>query len=248
MHKIALLPSQFRRLIIFVVAIVAVFLAVRSYFIPETFGKYGHYRAAAIDSVLLQEMNYAGHQACIECHDDIEEQKRNSYHKGVNCEACHGPGQAHIESVGEIELAAPRDRGYCVLCHVYNPAKPTGFPQIDPFAHNPVKPCISCHDPHAPDPPHVPGACNACHTHISRTKALSPHALLECTQCHTTPEEHRIDPRSVLASKPVSRSDCGVCHGKNANSEQRIPRIDLAAHGDEHLCWECHYPHHPETQ
>ena len=59
MHKIALLPSQFRRLIIFIVAIFAVFLAVRGYFIPESFGKYGHYRAAAVDSIVLQEAKYA---------------------------------------------------------------------------------------------------------------------------------------------------------------------------------------------
>ena len=248
MHKIALLPSQFLRLIIFAAVIVVVFLIARSYLVPDTFGKYGHYRAAAVDSILSQELKYAGHQICSECHDDIGELKRSSYHKGVNCEACHGPGGSHVESVGEVKLPKPTDRDYCVLCHVYNPAKPTGFPQIDPVVHNPVKLCISCHNPHAPDPQLVPADCGACHGHISRTKALSPHALLECTQCHATPEEHRISPRSARANIPATRAVCGVCHSKDAQSEQRIPRIDLASHGDRHLCWECHYPHYPETR
>ena len=43
--------------------------------------------------------------------------------------------------------------------------------------------------------------CSACHARIFNTKAVSPHALLECTVCHTTPEEHRVRPRSVSPSR-----------------------------------------------
>ena len=181
----------------------------------------------------------------------IDNIKKNSYHRTVNCEACHGPAAAHIASFNEDEIVlptVPRKRGSCPLCHEYNPAKPTGFPQIDPVTHNPVKPCISCHDPHAPTPPEVPGECSACHAHIARSKALSPHAMLECTQCHIVPEEHKTYPRSYLPSKPISRADCGKCHHESAESDKFIPRIDIATHGEEYLCWQCHYPHYPEAK
>jgi ribosomal protein S27AE len=241
------LPDQVKRLLIVVIIIGTVFLGVRGFFIPETFGEYGHYRAASVDSIMAHEIKYAGHQICAECHDDIEAMKNQSNHKMVNCEACHGPANAHAESGGEVEPVVPRDREHCALCHAYNPAKPTGYPQIDIIAHNPVKQCTSCHDPHAPEPPVTPGECAACHASISRTKALSPHAPLECTVCHETPLEHKINPRLEPAGKPADRSECGQCHARNSQSDRFIPRIDMDSHGDQYPCWQCHYPHFPEA-
>ena len=244
------MPGQIRRLLIIVVIFGAIFLVVRKILVPESFGKYGHYRAAAIDSVAGQKIKYAGHNSCNDCHDEIGELKSNSHHRYVNCEACHGPAADHVASFDEDEIIlpfAPRKRGYCVLCHTYDPSKPTGFPQIDPIAHNPVKPCITCHNPHAPEPPEVPNGCSACHAGIARTKALSHHSLLECTQCHVTPDEHRSLPRSNRPAKPTARMDCGVCHAKDADSDRLIPRVNMTAHGEGYLCWQCHYPHYPEA-
>lgn len=242
------LPDQVKRLLIVVVIMAAIVVGIRGYFIPESFGEYGHYRAVSVDSIAALGIHYAGHQACVDCHDDIYELKDNSYHRTVNCEACHGPAAEHAETGGDVEPLMPRDRGYCTLCHIYNPAKPTGFPQIDPIAHNPGKRCISCHDPHAPAPPDVPEECSACHASISRTKALSPHAPLSCTDCHTAPEDHKSNPRLKRASKPTRREDCGKCHAQKAGSEKYIPRIDMETHGEQYLCWQCHYPHFPEVK
>jgi len=44
-------------------------------FIPPSFGKYGHYRADAVDEAITQEINYAGHTTCVECHDEVYEPK-----------------------------------------------------------------------------------------------------------------------------------------------------------------------------
>lgn len=241
------MPDQIKRLLVVAVVVLAGFLAARHYLMPKDFGELGHFRSSAVDSVADLPIKYAGHQACFECHDDIHTKKSNSYHRKVNCEACHGPAAEHVASMGDVLPAVPRDRANCVLCHVYNPAKPSGFPQIDPVAHNPVKPCISCHDPHAPNPPSTPGECNACHGNIARTKALSPHALLECIRCHVTPEGHKLTPRSVRAGKFSERADCGQCHDQDAVVDKLIPRVDVARHGGENLCWQCHYPHSPEA-
>ena len=242
------MPDQIKRLLILATIVLILFIALRKLFIPATFGVYGHYRAAAVDSISALPINYAGHKACLDCHDDIEAVKSKSYHRWVNCEACHGPGEEHIQSGGDVRPTVPRDRAHCVLCHTYDPAKPTGYPQIDPVAHNPVKPCITCHNPHAPDPPYLPDACSACHTGIAKTKALSPHALLECTVCHDTPDEHKLSPRAVRPGKPVSRADCTKCHARDADADKFIPRIEAASHGEKNLCWDCHFPHYPEAK
>ena len=242
------MPGQIKRLLILAVSISIAFLIVRKYFIPGTFGEQGHFRAAAIDSNAAVPMKYAGHQICNECHDDVEAVKSASYHRTVNCEACHGPSLDHIESDAEILPPAPRDRSYCILCHEYNPARPTGFPQIDPIAHNPVEACITCHHPHAPDPPETPGDCSACHANISRTKALSPHAPLSCQDCHQVPDAHKSSPRTVKPGKPASPDPCSKCHDKKSDSSKNIPKVDVTTHVQPYSCWQCHYPHFPEAK
>lgn len=242
------MPDQIKRLLVIFVVVVAGFIAAKIILTPKDFGKYGHYRPSAVDSIMALPIHYAGHKACVDCHDDIDAKKKESFHKGVNCESCHGPCEEHIQSSGDVKPFIPRGRDYCILCHEYNPARPTGFPQIDPITHNSMQACITCHNPHAPDPKRTPGDCSACHASIARTKALSPHAPLACTDCHVTPDEHKVDPRAHKPSKPTTRADCGKCHAKDAPSRPDIPRVDIDRHREGYLCWQCHYPHFPEVQ
>lgn len=178
-------PEQIKRLTIVIAIIVVGFLFGRQMLIPADFGTYGHYRSSAVEDIVKQEIQYAGHIICYDCHDDVADQKQQSYHKDVNCEVCHGPAYAHTED-DEVELLAPRERGFCPLCHEYLPSRPTGFPQIKTAVHNPMKPCIKCHDPHDPKPTETPKECSACHQEIASTKSLSKHIYVECIQCHDT--------------------------------------------------------------
>ncbi len=241
-------PDQIKRLLIIFIILVIMLITVRNYLMPPTFVKEGHYRAAAIDSILALPIHYAGQEACSECHDEYVALKQTSYHQNVACEVCHGPGANHVEDPSENTPSAPRQRGLCPLCHIYNASKPTGFPQINIVTHNPLEPCMSCHEPHDPKPPQPPEECGACHGEIARTKAVSHHAALECTQCHSAPEAHKKDPRSFRPSKPRKRTFCGGCHGENAESAGEIPRVDLQSHEPDHACWQCHYPHYPEVR
>ncbi len=240
-------PEQVKRLTILVVVLIAILIIVRSILIPSDFGKYGHYRPAAVEEIAGQEIQYAGHEICAECHDGIAETKSSGYHKHVACEVCHGSAAAHADDPGSIEIRIPRGRGYCPLCHEYLPSRPTGFPQIVSASHNPLKPCITCHDPHDPRPPETPKECEACHATISRTKSLSHHVNVPCVRCHEAPEEHKIRPRENLPSKPAKREFCGGCHAEEASSPRGIPRIDIETHGERYVCWQCHYPHLPEA-
>jgi hypothetical protein len=215
--------------------------------VPDTFGDLGHYRAVAVDSIAAQEIKYAGHQRCAVCHSALERRRLSGNHSGVACEVCHGPAMAHTTAPGDIKPSIPRERAFCPLCHSYNAARPSGFAQIDPVAHNPLTPCVECHDPHEPVPPETPEECSACHGQIARQKAVSHHAGLPCTTCHETPDAHRTDPRDFTPTKPADRAFCGGCHAQDAPVSRRIPQINLRDHGEGYPCWQCHYPHYPET-
>jgi hypothetical protein len=236
-----------RLAIVFVIAAVGLLVA-RSRFVPPSFGETGHYRADAVPVVAAKPIRYAGWQVCVECHDSEGDLKNRSFHRTVSCEVCHGPAAAHAEDPEAQTPRIPRERGAeCLNCHEYRSTRPTGFPQIIERVHNPLQPCIDCHDPHDPTPPEVPELCAACHAQIARTKAVSHHLSLDCETCHDTPAQHREQPRSFLPKKPTTREFCGQCHAKDADSSPEIPRIDLRDHGRQYLCWQCHYPHDPES-
>ncbi len=242
------IPQQIVSLTILFAILIAILIVSRTLLIPKSFGEYGHYRADAVAEIAAQPIQYAGYRACKDCHEDIYDLKANSNHKGLSCEICHGAAAKHTEAPDENIPTAPRERGFCPLCHGYNPSRPTGFPQILEITHNPGKPCISCHNPHNPLTPRTPQDCSACHREISNQKAISPHESLPCTRCHAIQEAHLISPRSALPQKPSTREFCGECHSKDANSAAEIPRIDMASHGGRYMCWDCHYPHFPEAQ
>jgi hypothetical protein len=240
------LPEQVTRLGLVVGVIVLGTLVTRFYLLPAPLVSGELQRAATVERWVATPLKFAGSEACQGCHEDVAVKKAKGFHKNLACEGCHGPAVKHAEDPGAAKPAAPRDRKFCPVCHTYDASRPTGFPQINPTAHNPLKPCVACHSPHEPVPPRTPAACAACHAQIERTKAVSSHALLECTTCHTTPERHKTAPRSALPSKPETREFCARCHAKDATVVKEAPKIDVSAHGGSYRCWECHYPHLPE--
>jgi len=241
------MPQQVTRLAAVLALVVTALIVARYYLVPETFGDLGHYRAASVDSIRQQHKMYAGRQECALCHGDVEAIRAASNHDGVSCEVCHGPAANHVAAPMEVKPPIDRERETCTVCHSFNPSRPTGFAQIDPIAHNPMTPCVSCHLPHAPEPPSIPGACSACHGQIARQKAVSHHAGLACTTCHEAPDAHKEDPRSIRHTRPTERAFCGSCHSEPAMAGSGIPQVELRSHGERYLCWQCHYPHSPES-
>jgi hypothetical protein len=228
-----------------IAAIIVGVLVTRFLLIPRSLISDDLHRASTVQREVAKPVKFAGSNACQGCHEDKSGQMRKGYHKNLSCEGCHGPAAKHAEDPMGVKPFAPRDRKFCPLCHGYDASRPTGFPQINPTVHNPVKPCITCHNPHDPVPPKTIEACSACHPQIQRTTAVSSHALLKCTTCHVVPAQHKKTPRSALPSKPESREFCGTCHARGA-TERDAPKVDLSTHGGTFLCWQCHYPHLPE--
>ena len=243
------IPEQVNRLAIVLAILVGATLLIRFVIIPRSLVSTDLHWAETTQRELAKPVRFAGASACQDCHEDVATKKAKGFHKNVLCESCHGPAIKHAEDPGAVKPPAPRDRKFCPVCHAYDPSRPTGFPQINPTAHNPLKACISCHKPHDPVPPTVPRECSACHAQIERTKAVSSHALISCTTCHKAPDRHKSAPRAALPSKPETREFCGTCHGAATaakNAPKEAPKVDVSTHGGRNLCWECHYPHLPE--
>jgi len=98
-------------------AAIVVFAMLQFLLIPEGFGRYGHYRAGALDDARAHPLVYAGRAACLDCHADAADAAKGGGHARVHCEACHGPLASHA---GE-EL--------CTTCHVaHRPAIPPDVP------------------------------------------------------------------------------------------------------------------------
>ncbi len=240
------MPQQVTRLVVVFALVGAALITARYFLVPDTFGELGHYRAASLDAIEALPISYAGRQECATCHSDVEAVRAASNHRGVSCEVCHDPAANHAAAPMEVKPAIHRERDLCTVCHAFNPSRPSGFPQIDGVTHNPRMECANCHQPHAPEPPVTPGECSACHGEIARQKSVSHHSGLPCTTCHQTPEEHKVNPRSVRPSRPTDRAFCGGCHSEPAMAGSGIPQVDLKTHGERYLCWQCHYPHYPE--
>lgn len=212
--------------------------------IPASLKNGREHRTATVKRETAKAIHYAGAGACTECHKEINVVKTEGYHRNLSCETCHGAAKDHSEDP-DVKARTDKIREACTRCHMYDPSRPTGFPQINPVVHNPRKQCVECHKPHSPKPPHVPQECEACHGQIARTKEVSPHVDLPCTTCHTVDVRHKVSPREVRAQIPSDRSFCAKCHG-NESTVKGTQKVDVSTHGDKYLCWQCHYPHMPE--
>jgi len=126
------------------------FLLIRGYVVPKSFGEYGHYRGNAIKDIAARPVHFAGHQACETCHSDVQDVKKNGKHAHVNCEACHGPLAKHADDPAAVTPPKLDTAVLCVRCHAASAAKPKDFPQVNAAEHSSGVPCETCHQPHSP--------------------------------------------------------------------------------------------------
>jgi predicted CXXCH cytochrome family protein len=146
-HDAALLG---RVAVVFVCALIA-FLLLRQALVPAEFGKYGHYRAGALDENRQRPLRYAGQQSCVVCHEPVATLRGQGKHAGVACEACHGPAFRHAEAMGDEKPARPDVTALCRRCHEADAAKPKKFPQVVLAEHRGGEACNACHQPHKPN-------------------------------------------------------------------------------------------------
>jgi predicted CXXCH cytochrome family protein len=89
-------------------------------------------------------------------------------------------------------------------------------------------------------------SCAPCHdmqvSHVSGT----PHAGIQCENCHGPAEDHPSDPKTLPTDR--SRELCLRCHAKlpyPSSARGGLRGVDPEAHHPEQTCVECHLPHEP---
>ena len=146
------------RAVLLLVVLMVVFVFVRHFAVPESFGMYGHYRFDSIADFAAQAAVHGAPGACADCHDEQAETLSGGKHGSVSCEVCHAPLGVHVEG-GEQVAEMPVDRSYalCAVCHERLAARPKGFPQVvlsDHVSENGAemseRVCLECHDAHNP--------------------------------------------------------------------------------------------------
>lgn len=146
------MPVQLKTLLPLFAVFIILFLVARHFLIPESFGKYGHYRADSMDEIAALPVNYAGKSVCIDCHDTEAQLLASDAHAALSCEVCHGPNAKHADDPDNKEsIVKDGSRPFCARCHEINQARKTEvINQIDIKEHHPEKEnCIDCHNPHA---------------------------------------------------------------------------------------------------
>ena len=143
------IPPQITRLLLVTAGILLSYYVGRLFLIPESFGKYGWYRAEVLQEYQKLPVTYGGAANCAECHADIVETKMKAGHKMIACESCHGPLAAHVQDQSVLPKKMA-DRNFCVRCHEQNPSRPSGLPQVVSAEHSQGLTCMDCHIPHIP--------------------------------------------------------------------------------------------------
>jgi hypothetical protein len=146
------------RAVLLLLVSTAVFVVVRHFAIPESYGAHGPYRFDSVAEFAAQSPVHGPPGACTDCHDDEAETVSGGKHGSVSCEVCHAPLGNHVRD-GEKFADMPARRSYtlCGLCHRRLAARPKDFPQVVLMDHVREKggdmsetACLECHDAHNP--------------------------------------------------------------------------------------------------
>jgi len=207
--------------------------------------------------------DYVGAETCKTCHEDIYNSWEKTPHwkttldtKGgparQGCEACHGPGAAHVAGGGDVtkiftfkKASTKEVNERCMTCHA------GGTQHMDAINSEHTKSdvsCIACHSPHHAAPGQgefmltkaQPELCYSCHLNKKPEFDMPFHHrvnehLVLCTDCH--------NPHGTVEAKQVRTSAaqdavCYTCH-----ADKRGPFVfehePLKIEG----CESCHTPH-----
>lgn len=152
-----------RAVLLLIVAAVS-FVIVRHFLIPQTFGRYGHFRAASVTEHAALSPVHGDVEACADCHDEPSKERSAGKHAAVSCEVCHAPLGVHIRDEEKVaSMPVDRTSRLCALCHERLTARRMDFPQVvlrDHLVENGAGfsegedmkegVCLECHNAHNP--------------------------------------------------------------------------------------------------
>jgi cytochrome c553 len=144
------MPKHVVRLLALMAAGLALAVVAKWYLTPDSFYRFGHYRAASVTEIAALQPVHRTSASCVDCHDEEHAKWSASNHKSVACEDCHGPARTHPKG-GIKKLPIPEDTiRLCSVCHEATAGRPATQPQIVLAAHAKGEQCAGCHNPHSP--------------------------------------------------------------------------------------------------
>ncbi len=209
---------------------------------------------------------YVGAETCKTCHEDMPSEGfyktyEDSPHyvptldtkKGPEwhgCEACHGPGKAHVDGGGDKtkiftfkNASAQEISARCLGCHTYG-EEHSNYARSAHLQNNVS--CIDCHSPHHPKESQflmkekTPLLCYGCHQEVKQQFNRTFHhrvneGLVQCSDCH--------NPHGGFLTRQVRATSsqdtvCFKCHSDKAGPfvyEHKAVKIEG--------CVACHTPH-----
>jgi DmsE family decaheme c-type cytochrome len=204
---------------------------------------------------------YVGSETCKTCHEEIykgfastphfqttTDNKRGPAWQG--CEACHGPGKAHVESGGDTSkiytfkgATAGESSARCLDCHTYG-EEHSNFARSAHLESNVG--CISCHSPHHAKESQflmkekMPELCYGCHQEAKQEFNRPFHhrvneGMVQCNDCHNP---HGGFQARQLRTTSSQDSVCFKCHAEKAGPfVHEHPPVKVEG------CVSCHSPH-----
>ena len=140
-----------------VLALVALVLAIRFFYVPRDFGihergyMYGWHKKSDENFWKNFKVKFKGSEYCRDCHSGNYNSIMTTPHANIICEDCHEPAADHPEAHPKLKI--DKSRELCLRCHYPLPYPTSGRANIrgiDPEKHNPGVECSMCHDPHKP--------------------------------------------------------------------------------------------------
>jgi DmsE family decaheme c-type cytochrome len=207
------------------------------------------------------ESTYVGAETCKTCHEDIYKGWESSPHWKTTldshadkskhgCEACHGPGSAHMEGGGDKtkiftfkDASTKEISSRCLSCHQSGTEHRKAINSL--HAQNGVS-CISCHSPHHPKTSEFllsqkqPELCFGCHLQ-QKTQFNMPfrhrvnEGLIQCSDCHNV--HGTVRPQQVRSSA-AQEAPCFTCH-----ADKQGPFVFEHDPVKTEGCQSCHMPH-----
>lgn len=209
---------------------------------------------------------YVGSEACKTCHEDmpspgfykhyedsphfvttLDTRRGPEWH---GCEACHGPGKAHVEGGGDKtkiftfkNASAQEISERCLGCHSYGEEHSNYARSV--HLQNNVS-CIDCHSPHHPQESQYlmkvkqPQLCYGCHLDKKQTFDRPFHhrvneGLVRCTDCHNPHGGYLVRQLRATSNQDVV---CFKCHvDKQGPFVYEHPVVKIEG------CVACHLPH-----
>jgi len=209
-----------------------------------------------------QQATYVGTETCQTCHEDIAKAFSKSSHQAVEkstrwgrqnqaCEACHGPGSMHAESVSAQDIRNPaklppaQADKICLGCHLH---QATNIGRIESSHAKSQVSCLACHSVHKTGPESLVARraatinqrCASCHSpewaSFQRPyRHRLPEGAMSCVDCHNPHGSMVPFMRHTFAA---NEPGCLRCHG-----DKRGPFAYEHAPVRLEGCPACHQPH-----